>query len=295
MLLYLQHAPDLSASRNRALDLSIRHWRQFGGPGNARRIETSDFVTVRAAAHQAGLSPYTVEHFLAAIVALLRHVGPQTNDCPHGLGLLKKVPYAGRKLSLHAPLKPAVALEHLGLAYRLAGQMDYAPRGYDAKTFLRSVLVIAYNTGLRFSDLFGRLRWDCLNRSEKLIALAASKTRKHQMLPVNDTLLQHLDMLPQRGERMLELPPSSAPYLRMKLRELCFILEIPEFGFQSIRRRTGREFERAHPGAGPLILGHSLPKGSAVFWLHYGDVLETLRPAAEKIPQPWLAHSVPGS
>lgn len=295
LALYLDHAPDLSASRKRALPLAVRNWRRFKGPVDVRAIKSEHFVSVRRAAHTAGLSPHTIETMLSAILSLIRHCGPRDNRCPHGLTLIREVPYIGKRLRLTSQLRAPAPMESLSACYEIAGSSEYAPweSGYFPRDFWRAFLVLSYNTGLRFGDL-AALRWTDCDFAHGMITVRASKTKKVQHLPINATLAAHLARLPRHTERVLSMTPGVGTYVNQKLHELCDLAGCEHFTPQGIRRRAACEYERVHPGAGSLLLGHSLPGASSITWQHYVSALDVvLRPASEKIPQPWPGFVLP--
>jgi integrase len=147
--------------------------------------------------------------------------------------------------------------------------------------------VLAYNTGLRLSDLV-QLTWHDCDLNRRVIKTQASKTGKLHHLPINDLLFSHLDALPRHHRRVLAITDGAASYVGKKLHELCALAGCEPITAQMIRRRAACEFERVHPGAGALLLGHTLSGPTRVTWSHYIDPLDVvLRPASQKIPQPW--------
>jgi integrase len=287
VLLYIDHTTGVTERRRKKMAALIRYWGAAGCHTDARRITTADFVRFRAF-YSESFRPVTIETYVSMMNTLLRLLGPRTASTPQGLGRLNDVPWSGKPLVVVMQPKPPAALEHLSLLYQFAGQFDYAPRGFENRQFLRAFLVIAYNTGLRFSDLTQRLNWSGVNVETKTITVTASKTGKVQLIPINGTLAGHLVSMPRVSELVLPIPMRSQFWFRKQLNELCYCIELPNVSPQAIRRATGNEFEKAHPGAGALILGHSLPRQTAITWTNYIAALETvLRPASERIPQPW--------
>ena len=194
-----QHAPDLSQSRRRTYLLALKNWRRFGGPEDVRQVTTESYVTVRKGMFDSGLRPTSIEHYLTAISALIRHCGPRSGSCPHGLGLIREVPYIGRRLRQDSVIRPAVSLQVLSKMYEYADAFRFAPGGMPPVVWWRCFLVVAYNTGLRIGDLLA-LRWSAIVESERKIVCRASKTSKLHELPINDVVSRHLDMLPRENE-----------------------------------------------------------------------------------------------
>jgi len=296
--LYLLHSLDLSESRRMKLRTLARHWREAGCNDNMRRVTTTDFARLRQHLLQT-MQPVTIESYVAIIVTMLRHLGPRSASIPHALGLLREVPYAGQSLVYSCAPKPPADLDHLRLLYETSGQISYAPRGLRSRDFWRAFFVLAYNTGLRFSDLTDNLSWSMVDLEKQIITIQARKTGKLHLLPIVATLAEHLLALDRPGELVIPVPPRSCCHMRKQLREHCAALGLPHVLPQAIRRAAGEEYERAHPGAGGLLLGHTLPSAtgpaSNVTYGHYLRALETvLRPASKKIPQPWGVASAKG-
>lgn len=81
--------------------------------------------------------------------------------------------------------------------------------------------------------------------------------------------------------------------MRRELRRLCALAGVTPFLAHSIRRRAGTEYERAHEGCGPLILGHTLDSAQMSFD-HYIDPVEILTIAASRLIQPAAFTQQPG-
>lgn len=286
--LYLVHAPDLSPATQDLHHRAVRQWRRLGGPEDLRTWTTETFARQRRTGLDRGLAPNTIERCLSSVMAMLRHCGPRTAGVPHGLGLLSEVPYGGRRLSCVTPIRPIVPLDDVSTVYRAAIAVGYCPRPFTGGCALwwRCLLVLAYQSGLRCGDLIA-LRWDAIDWQARTITVVASKTGKTQVLPVNAVLQRHLEALPRDNDRVLAMSGEAAQRLRTMLRELCDQAGVVPFTLQSLRRTAAEAYELAHPGAGPLLLGHTIPGGARVSFSNYIRACETvLRPASEKIAQP---------
>lgn len=283
--LYIRHSPDLSNARRKNLEATLRRWGEAGGNSDVGAITTTSYADFRRYELALKLSPVTIEHHVNCLRALLRHIGPQTDGCPHGLGLIERVPWVGKRLR-HVPTpRPAVSLSDLSAVYSVADQATRPRRKVAPLAFWRAFLAISFYTGLRIGDLLGSLRWTNYDIGGRCLTVVASKTGKRHRFPVNDTLAAHLDALPRSDERVLPVAPTCDNAIRRQLRVLCAIAGVPVFTPQSIRRRAATEYERAHPGSGALLLGHILP-GMAMTWQHYCDPLEILRAASAKVAHP---------
>lgn len=285
LTLYLAYAIDLSPRTARNLRERVRLWRRLGGPDDCRSITADSFQEFRRAALAVALKPHTIETAVNAIKTLLRHLGPQGDGVPHGLGMLKSVPFTGRRLKTASEPRPPATFEQLDEIYRHARCMTY-PRVRDirAADWWRAFLVLAYNTGLRVSDLVYKLSWDHVRWEQRVIELRAGKTGLYHRIPINDTLARHLETIRRDTGPVLGLQAKQTTHLLKHLREACESCGVPYFTPHAVRRLAGTEFEKTHPGTGALLLGHSLHRGMT--FGHYVAAEAILRPAADKLPQP---------
>ncbi len=148
----------------------------------------------------------------------------------------------------------------------------------------RAFLVLAYNTGLRVSDLIYQLAWRHVLWNDRVILLAAGKTGKYHRLPINATVQAHLEPLRAADGPVLPFRAKQTTHLLTHLKAACIACGIEYFTPHGIRRRTGTEFERVHAGAGALLLGHTLQR--SMTWGHYISAEAILRPVSDKLPQP---------
>lgn len=285
MSLYQRYSPDLSRARIKNFQAAINRWTAFNGPLILDQICTGNYADYRRYAKGLNLAVPTIEGHINCLRALLRHCGPVTDSCPHGLGLIAKVPWVGKRLQWRPQPKPAVPLEHLSAVYQVADLSRRPTRAIHPTIFWRVYLVVAYNTGLRGSDLLGSLTWANYDAANHRLVAIASKTGKRHEFAVNSVVTRHLAMLPRVDERIFPLAPSNDGMIRRQLGELCELAGVPRFTPQWIRRRAATEYERVHPGSGALLLGHILP-GMGMTWMHYIDPCEVLSIAAGKVAQP---------
>ncbi|MBW3538746.1 MAG: tyrosine-type recombinase/integrase [Planctomycetes bacterium] len=279
--LYFEYAVGLAPRTQRNMRSRISQWEKRGGEMRVARITERDFRRFRERCLAEGLRAYTIEVTLNAVYTVLRHCGP-ASIAPHGRGILKTIPAKGRRLKIAFAQKPTPSLADLSRVYELADMAWYPQTHLAPEVWVRGLLVIAYNTALRLSDLL-RLRWEHVRLSDQAIKLAAKKTGKEQWLPINATLARHLEALRGGDERVLPLDCQQFDHLRRQLYTICDAAGVERFAPQGIRRRSATEYERVSPGAGGLILGHTL---RSMTFAHYVQSLDVLQPAADKLPQP---------
>lgn len=278
---YIAAQPQLRYHGQRNQRASVRRWQRFGLPTEVTVWTEQHFAQFRAAAVLV-LKPRTVEDTVSRLRTLLRFAGPRSHANPHGKGLIADIPYTGRKLAVRPVVAPIPSLDDVSALYRIAEQARY-PQRDSATTMLRAMLVVVFNTGLRYGDLTQALRWDCYDERDRVITLQASKTGKVHCLPVNDIMAVHLATLPRTDGRIFAIPPRCDHYLRQELKRLCALAGVRYFAWQAMRRRAATSIELVHPGAGGLLLGHTL---SGMTFQHYIDPLTILRPANAKVEQP---------
>lgn len=196
---------------------------------------------------ESGLSPVTIENYIKAV------------------GILTGRKFNGKKLRKKQKRPELVALEDLGAVYQVARK--------NRDTWFCLLLKFGYITGLRHADLVGMQRSSITPTS---IEVEASKTGKMHYIPRHAIL---------RGP----LPGDERPlYRNVKtvykwLNRYCEEADVPHFTLQMIRRTAANEYEKAHPGAGGVLLGHSL---GSVTYSYYLDQFEVLRVAQRRLVIP---------
>jgi len=101
--------------------------------------------------------------------------------------------------------------------------------------FLKPILVIAINTGLRRSEIFN-LRWEDINFKEGFIYVSDSKNNDSRVVPINQTLRDTLVLLKNKssGEYLFSYGDSGEPVKSIKK------------GFWAALRRSGIDHCRFH-------------------------------------------------
>lgn len=267
---YLPNVPDISDTTVKKIRSHCRRWKMATECGRSSQITEQTFVEFRRHCVRRGLSPRTCESIIADIQTLLR--------CAQKQGLIESVPDVGRKLKCPAADQQPADLTVLGRVYQNVHCARWCPK-YRSATW-RLWIVSAYTLGLRLGDLqsltWGQVKSNC-------VQVKAAKTGKLQRFPIHPVLRRHLNEMPQNGERVFwTMSLGVTRKVRRTLRELCEELEVDYFTPQMIRRLAGREYEKAHGGAGRILLGHGLGSSSS-FYLSEFEILET---ACQKIRIP---------
>lgn len=187
--------------------------------------------------------------------------------------------------------KRVYSLVHLERVY-LATEAASWPQQIDPAAWWRCLFVLAYCTGLRRSDLF-RLTWDDYDSEEQVLQFSAAKTGKWHEIPVHPVLSSHLRRLPRATREILPLVRNWRRF-RGELRAIAQQAAVPHLTLKQLRALAGTQFELAHPGAGALLLGHSLGRESTTF-RHYVPPVAVLRQACDRLEIPAAFSSAPAS
>jgi len=101
--------------------------------------------------------------------------------------------------------------------------------------FLKPILVIAINTGLRRSEILN-LRWEDINFKEGFIYISDSKNNDSRVIPINQTLRERLELLKNKstGDYLFSYGDSAEPVKSIKK------------GFWAALRRSGIDHCRFH-------------------------------------------------
>lgn len=229
-------------------------------------MSKSDFVAFRAAAHT-HFSPRSVESTVNTVRLLLRFAEDD--------GIIASVPHVGRRLRCIVRVKYVPPVEHLGKLYTVCGISRWR-----SQSWWRRFLVFGYTTGLRLSDLLSLTE---ANIGDDCISIVAEKTGKHQVLPLLPCAKRHLPNLLKPVTEGRILPCSkSIELVRRDLTLFCRVADVPRITPHAIRRCSANAYEAARPGAGALLLGHSLEGATQ----HYIHVPQLLKDAAARLQIP---------
>jgi len=118
------------------------------------------------------------------------------------------------------------------------GRMRYLETGEirallkECPQYLRNIVVIALNAGLRKSEIFN-LKWDDVDLEAKTIIVRNSKNNEHRIIPINANVYAILRSIRRRGEYILS-KRNGEPYRDIKN------------GFKATVRRAGIKNFRFH-------------------------------------------------
>ena len=114
--------------------------------------------------------------------------------------------------------------------------------------------------------------------NSEMIVVRQYKTGVLVEIPMHPVLRRMIDTLPREG-RVLKIDRKSLYRITTRA---CHIASVKGISPQSIRALSARQFERAHPGAGRLILGRPLHGADASYLVPF----EIVQSALEKLAVP---------
>jgi integrase len=279
---YLPASQGMRPNSIRRRRYGFNWWERFTSNPAAGCIDESVFREVRTKGTEAGLSAVTIEGVVSDVLLVLRFLAARK--------ILPSVPFAGKRLKRRLRLKPTPSISDLastwanaGLArwptYRWRrqraknGQLSGAIRLDAAANWWRAFLALAYFSGLRRNDLL-TLQWSEIQGG--FIRRVMEKTGFAIEIPVHPCLQTHLDVLPKEGPCVLG-HSKSTKQIRRELAALAVAGGVAPFTVQSLRRLSARQFDKARPGAGAIILGHRY-RGADRFYLDPSDALAEALP-----------------
>jgi integrase len=257
-------------------------WERFTSNPAVGYIDESVFHEVRTKGTEVALSAVTIEGIVSDVLLVLKFLAARK--------ILPTAPFAGRRLKRRPQLKPTPSIGDLASAWAKAdlarwptyrwrrqcarnGQFSGAIRVDAAANWWRAFLALAYFSGLRRNDLL-TLQWSEIQGG--VIRRVMEKTGFAIEIPMHPCLRGHLDLLPREGPHVLGYS-KSVKQIRRELAAMAIAAGVAPFTVQSLRRLSARQFDKARPGAGKIILGHQY-RCADRFYLNPSDALEEALP-----------------
>ena len=231
-------------------------------------------------------SARTVAGRLQYIQSILDKAGPPRPRNRDAAGILETVPWV-RPPKVPLPLPRIVADDQLNACYQAAGKMRI-PKvdGIAPADWWRTLLVVAYNTGLRFGSLFSLQMSDIdWKNNQIVIPPERMKSKRAHVLSLNATTMTHLRKIRTDREAVFPQPTHRRDFYRClhRLQNLAGIPENDHFGLHNIRKTTATRLWENSPQAAQLALGHA---GSDVTIKHYVQSGDIVKRALDALPQP---------
>ena len=246
-------------------------------------ITSRDLAVWRASWSTTGLTPQTFNKNL-------RHVRSMLRDLDDLDILPGKLPRCG-PLPENDPEVRIGSLDEIERLYEHATVAEWpAQRGITPPQYWRALLVLAYTTGLRRSDMLA-IRPADVSLKQRQLVYRAVKTGKLRTIPLTQACCLHLATLMKAAVECSGYVFYSTKSKRQFYREWERIQDAgdiwPRLDVHDLRKTCGsRVYEKVGLNAASELLAHS---SLAVTRKHYisGSVAsEGLRPAVDAIPLP---------
>jgi len=285
---------------------ALAHWTRI--TGNPPLAEINDFVAATFVTDLAKVRRSKRSNKPIAVPTVIKHAnhvqfvldmaGPRTQHkrLRQAQRLLDEVPFLPKPTADDELKSGNFTLEEIERLLDACRDMTVpCVAGIPPVVWWRTVIALAYNTGLRIGSLMHfRLSYVETNEFGRWInppAKAGAKKRRSRPVYLNAAAQQALDVYEQF--RRTPTPtffgfpgwPASQGVLQKYRRKLLALAGIPKsrrFGFHGLRRACSHEMHRIDPRADQLQLGHTNERTTAK---HYTSA-QVVTLASERMPQP---------
>lgn len=284
------HKPDLEANdaSPRTCEyyrVILNAWERLTDDPPLAAIDNSTVAAFRDALLAEDKARVTVNKAWRAIRCLLRRAGPPQYRNPAGLNLISTIPYM-RELREDLPLPKIASFDELSAIYDACTVADWPSCEIPAARWWQCLLVLAYNAGARRSDLLN-LRTSDVSFTGRRLQFKARKTRKFQSIPINETVIRHLEMTWSR--RPLVFPRATHEHRfrdEWKRIQSRAGLHRP-VTFPMLRATCSSNYcEVGGELVAAFILGHTVRTVPSVTVKHYLNPSGPIRTACDELPQP---------
>ena len=233
------------------------------------------------------LSPTTVSHMVRQMQTLLDKAGPPGPRNRDAAGLISQPPWVRRPAERARPVRVVTDTEIAAL-WEAAPKMDVPWGDSDPGTWWRTLLCLAWNTGLRAGTLFAlRVEWIDWEAHRIIVPPGAMKSRREFTVFLNDTAYRMLKSFldGRRGELVFPMAAHSRQFWIHfhKLQTIAGIPREKHFGLHAIRKTHGTRLWMESPEAARLGLDHS---DASVTIRHYVEAQAIIIPALARLTQP---------
>jgi len=244
----------------------LRWWELHSSNPEIGSIDTDCLRAFQTAASKAGLAADTVETSISFAMRVIRAAADE--------GWIEKAPKRPKRLISQPTKTRKISLAEFERFLSAMPQAVQHCRTRSVEWWLAFWAVI-YFTALRRGNVE---QLESRQVSSEVIEVRQFKTGGLLQIPIHPVLKRMLGSLPTVG-RLLRIDRKSLYRITKRAGEIANVVGISP---QSVRALSARQFERAHPGAGRLILGRPFPGADA----YYFDAPEILRSAIDKLAIP---------
>jgi integrase len=292
----------LTAAHPRTMDAyasSLAAWEKHTENPPVGTVNTCTLAAFKAATSKAvsrvtkrSTSPATVNKHLRHIGAILSKAGPPGPRNRDAMGLLEHVPWV-KPFKLPRRRPATIAQDHLAAIYAACQHAIHPVAGdVPAATWWRSLIVCAYNVGIRREALLG-LRWADVDLMNKIVRVPAEldKCGTEREKPICTELMRHLVMIRGDRERVWPWTASDTTFYRQwhELQDLAGLAPANHHKLHDLKRTCGTELGRT---SNALVVRDMLDHSTMQMASAYVDTTEPLRAAAERMRQPWIQRSL---
>lgn len=224
----------------------------------------------------------TINSYWTDLRGFLRLASPEGPHNPRGMDVIPRCPYMKPAIEEHGRPK-RITIADLGTFYETCRLAKHPSRtGVEAPELWRTLVVLAYFTGLRKGDLLS-LTHNQIELRESRFWFRASKTRKIGEFPLHPVAVEHLERIwhPQRERLFAGIPKQGVRFYEQwhAIGEASGIVE--GFTPQDIRRTAGSEIERVKKGMAEILLQHYPETVTALYYLNpteeLGEAIRAMR------------------
>ena len=270
---------ELSPATIGGYDFALRLWERLTGNPPVGTITNETLATFRAKSIEHGHAPATTNRIWTSIRAMLYRIGPKERGNPWGLSIIPDVPIM-KPLKEPRKTPRRVSLEDLDKFYIACKHAKRPKSGPPAAWWWQALLVVAYFTGMRRSDLFA-LRFDQIDFERRVISFNAEKTGKYADFPLHAIAAEHLKRIQTPREMVFsDMAPWNGDFYT-HLKRLCDLAKVERFRLHDMRRTGASECERSRPGMAAVFLQHKMLDVTHASYLNQmeelGEAIEGMR------------------
>jgi integrase len=276
-LYYLPANPGLAPRTRRKLLHGWNCWEKRTSNPPINEITHKTFAAFRAACLKEVLSATTIESTVSDALTVLK-------ACVDA-EILPGCPSPGKRLVRRHVLHHTPSVAELSAVLAKCDLAKWPRRVLSAPDWWRAFLAVAYFCGFRRGDLTS-LCWT--NVREDRLERVQGKTGILTTIPIHPALKPLLARLARRDAVFGRA--GSLKQIRGQLKSLCKAAEVAPFTMQGVRRLSSRQWNKARPGCGRLILGRRYPGADGFYLDPFEDLLDAMPrlevPAAIALKQP---------
>lgn len=266
---------DLSKASVRGDGYFLNYWEHATDNPPVGEITNQTLTAFKAAMLESGKSPASVNSVLKCARKILRVMGPQGLGNPAGLDILPRMPYT-KLLTQSRGLPRRIELDDLTRFYAACRHATIPVRFVDPADWWRALVVFAYFTGLRRSDLF-TLRHEAFDLDRGEFLFQARKTAKADVFPLHPLAVDHLRRIwnPICDARPALFSGFGVEGQRFykEFRRLRELAGVDPFALHDIRRTAASEIERVKTGMARVFLQHAPKTVTEISYLNLSNEL----------------------